>query len=193
MRSSSLLFLATLVATSAVAALPKEIDLAKHGKVTFLAVGNPSALKIRGELKEHNGKPGLDGKLVVKDNKLTGTATCQLDGFDTGIGLRNEHMKEKYLQTPKFPTAKVEIEPVTLPAEVAKGESATFPFKGNLTLHGETKPIEGTIVAKGSDLTFEFPLTLANHGVETPNYLGIRVDKSITVTVEAAGSAVPMP
>lgn len=184
---------AACVGTFASAALPKEIDLAKHGKVTFLAVGSPSALKIRGELKENAGKRALEGKLSIEGNRLAGTAKCQLDGFDTGIGLRNQHMKEKYLETGKFPLAEVVLEPVTLPDAVATGGSATLPFKGKLTLHGTTKPFTGTLTAKGKDFTFEFPVALAEHGVETPSYLGIKVTKEVTVTVEAAGSAVSMP
>ena len=186
MRTARILSLLTFViAVAASATVPKEIDLSKHGRVSFLAVGSPSALKIRGELKEVSGKSALAGKLTLDGTKLAGTAKCQLDGFDTGIGLRNEHMKTKYLETPKFPEAEVVLDPITL----TEGATAPVPFTGKLTLHGTTKPFQGTLTAKGKAFTFEFPVVLADHGVDIPSYLGIKVTKDVTVTVEADGSS----
>lgn len=191
MRTARILSSLSLVlATSVFATVPKEIDLAKNGRVSFLAVGSPSALKIRGELKEVNGKPALEGKLTLDGTKLAGTAKCKLDGFDTGIGLRNEHMKNKYLETPKFPEAEVALEPVTIPEAALAGGSAQVPFSGKLTLHGTTKPFTGTLTAKGKAFSFEFPVALADHGIDIPSYLGIKVTKDVTVTVEADGDAV---
>ena len=85
------------------------IDLSTtEGKVEFLAVGQPSALKIRGKLSDE--KP-ISGSLEVVDGSLSGTAKVKLDGFDTGIELRNRHMKEKYLETGKYPETAVKLEP----------------------------------------------------------------------------------
>src|SRR5438046_2728106 len=78
----------------------------KNGEVEFLATGRPSALKIRGKIKE-DAKDALTGKLQVTGANVTGTAKLALDMLDTGIDLRNKHMKEKYLETGKFPTAEV--------------------------------------------------------------------------------------
>lgn len=163
------------------------IDLgATTNKVEFLAVGQPSAIKIRGKLDD--GK-ALGGKLEIVEGKLQGTAEVKLESFDTGINLRNQHMKEKYLETAKYPQSTVTLKPVTLSGDTTKPTYEwSGPFEGTLKLHGVEKPIKGDLkVAKADEKwkgNFSFSFELQDYGVDVPKYLGITVSKA--VQVEAA-------
>ena len=84
-----------------------------------------TTLKITGEGQFDPTKKSGGGKLVV-----------DLSGIDTGMPLRNEHMKSAgWLDVSKYPTAVFE----TLSAKHKSGE--TYAVTGNLTLHGVTKKI----------------------------------------------------
>ena len=55
---------------------------------------------------------GVDGKthqLRIEDDGTTLKITVPLAGLQTGIGLRDKHMREKYLQVDKYPDAVLEV------------------------------------------------------------------------------------
>jgi len=162
------------------------IDLSKSkNKVEFLAVGRPKVLKIKGELKEPKD---LSGKLKIEENKLTGETTLQLKSLDTGIEMRNDHMKNNYLHVSKHPEAKLKIEPISIPKSEQPSLEVKENFKGILTLHGVEKPIEGKSALTKKDGKwagqFEFGLNLEDFKIEIPSYLGITVSKEVTVKVD---------
>ncbi len=161
-------------------------------KVEFLAVGKPSALKIRGETKNDKVKQPLTGILNVTNTDITGTATYALDALDTGIELRNSHMKEKYLETAKHPTATLKITELKLPAaKDGKVVQENIPFTGSLTLHGVEKSIKGTVnvdkTAEKADLQFAWELQTADYAIDVPSYLGIKVTDAVKVTTKVTG------
>jgi len=165
-----------------------QLDLTKTtNKVTFLAVGRPSAIKIRGRIKDGSQHP-LTGQLKFSENTVLGEAQFRLNCFDTGIGLRNRHMKEKYLETDKFSHAKIQIKTLSLP-EGFSGED--IPFSGSLTLHGVTKPIKGKVeIERDSEeveMQFSFKLKIDDYAIDIPSYLGIKVADEVTVGVEIQG------
>lgn len=162
------------------------IDLSKsENKVEFLAVGQPSAIKIRGKLGDSKQ---MEGKLEVADNKLSGTAVVNLDSFDTGIDLRNKHMKEKYLEVPKYPKTTVTLKPVVLTGDTnSPSYEWSGPFEGKLNLHGQEKDIKGTgnlSKKEGKWVgSFSFNFELQDYGIDVPKYLGISVSKAVQVEV----------
>ena len=64
-------------------------------KVSFHAEGSPGALDIEGTTTD----------LRVLDDDTTLTFTVPLDSVDTGIELRDHHMKSEYAQTALYPDA----------------------------------------------------------------------------------------
>ena len=66
------------------------------GKVTFLAIGKPAMIKIVGE------GTGPHGDLTIFDDKLQGTLTIDMKKLTTKIELRDDHMKNKYLEVFKI-------------------------------------------------------------------------------------------
>lgn len=166
---------------------PITMDLAQvKSAVTFVAVATPGSLKIRGELLKDSKDP-ITGSFVLKGKVLSGKAKLHLEALDTGIGMRTKHMKEKYLEVPKFPDADLTLNDVTL----SDTGSDKVPFKGTLLFHGQTKPVEGTLVSSRKDgvldLNFQFQVSLGNFGIEQPAFMGIKV--SDTVDVQAVVQA----
>ena len=82
----------------AIAAIDLE-NVKQSGEINFLAVGKPSMIKIKGKA------PAPFTKAIIENNKLSLESNLVLTELDTGIGLRDEHMKDKYLQVKEFPTA----------------------------------------------------------------------------------------
>lgn len=164
------------------------IDLEKSkSAVQFLAVGSPSAIKIRGTLND--GRPAVSGILRIEADVLTGSAVVLLDEFDTGMSLRNKHMKEKYLETQKWPTTRLVLSKMNLPQGFQQEtyEAANIPFEGLLSLHGVEKRVSGvgSLKKKRNELraNFEFKFPLAQFGIETPTFMGVSVTQDVTVTV----------
>ncbi len=157
---------------------------AKGGEVEILAVGKPSFIKIRGK-----GDPP-QGQVDVQDAKVTGTFEFDLKSLDTGIGLRNEHMRDKYLQVNEHPKAKLQIEKVELKDgwSLAKPAIKSAPFSGQLTLHGVTKPVSGTVsVSEAKAVEAAFKIKLSDFAIDIPKYMGITVADDVEVAVKIAG------
>jgi polyisoprenoid-binding protein YceI len=151
------------------------------GKVDFLATGHPSALKIRGVGQ------GLEGSLILKSTNVTGDVTFALSSLDTGVELRNHHMKEKYLQVSQFPQAKLTLTKLTLSQSplTAGFHELNVPFDGTLELHGVTKPVQGTaeIVNNNGEIACDaqFSVKISDFAVAVPKYLGITVADDVNV------------
>jgi polyisoprenoid-binding protein YceI len=156
---------------------------ATQGAVEFHATGVPSLLHINGKGTAPSGDLQIDG------TKVTGTLTADLTTLDSGISLRDHHMKEKYLEVGKFPNATLKVKDVTLPATwtMATPEVTDQPFKGLLTMHGVEKPIEGTFsitkAGAGISTSAKFNVQLSNYGIEIPKYLGITIKDDVPVEI----------
>lgn len=150
------------------------------GAVKFTAIGKPGFLKIRGDSKD--AFPA--GKLMIKKHKASGEFSFVLDKLQTGISLRDEHMKKKYLEVDKFPEAKVTLAEITLPASDLADSKGTF--SGKLNLHGVTKEISGkyTFSSKSKKIDAEFEIKVSDFKIEIPKYLGITVSESVQIEVE---------
>lgn len=95
-----------------------------------------------------------------------------LTTLTTDNSLRDQHMKQKYLEVAKFPKA-------ILSGLIAKGGK----FSGKLTLHGQTAPVAGEYKVNGSRVSATFPLKLETYKIKIPNYLGVGVEDEGTVEV----------
>lgn len=150
----------------------------EKGFVEFHAKGTPSLLKITGVGK------GPGGTLKESASKVSGSLKFELSTLSTGIELRDEHMKNKYLDTAQFPTAAIELDAVEVPA--GDGE---FPFAGQLDIKGVKKPVSGNAKvirnSTGGELTAEFPIKLSDYPIGVPNYLGITVAEDVKVVVKS--------
>jgi polyisoprenoid-binding protein YceI len=151
--------------------------------VEFVAVGWPSALEIHGKGK------GLHGRIAVAGSSAQGRVSFDLQTLDTGIGLRNRHMKEEYLETTRFPQATLTLTRVDV--QDLAGQPAfsgrRVPFEGLLELHGVSRPVSGEaqVTRDGSGVKVEaaFGVRTTDFGIRTPSYLGITVAEEVKVKV----------
>lgn len=157
------------------------------GSVEFVATGWPSALKIHGK------GTGPAGTLTVTDHAVTGSLAVDLASLETGIGLRDRHLKEEYLQVDRYPQARLTLSHLDvrrLPEGATFGAVA-IPFEGTLLLHGVEKPVSGQARVSRNDsrvaVSAQFSISLGDFGVGVPKYMGITVAEK--VDVKAAFSA----
>lgn len=148
--------------------------LASVGEVEFTAIGSPKLLKITGSSKELQEKSGV--------------YSVDLNTLDTGIGMRNTHMKERYLETAKYPQAEFALKHIADFKPGAKVAAGNYPFDGEFSLHGKKQIVHGTVeLSPTSDgkLTakVDFPVSLDDYGIQQPNFAGITVEKKIDVHV----------
>lgn len=119
---------------------------------------------------------------------LDGSLTVDLRTIDTGISLRNDHLREKYLEVDKG----AGYDKAVLTAVALKGVNADTPegkgtFTGSLTLHGVTKTVSGPVEIRkaGSGLRVKaaFPVNLPDYNIAEPRYLGVGVKNNVQVEV----------
>ncbi len=137
--------------------------------VHFLATG-PAGLKIVGQTTKLVAH--LEGDQLV--------ISVPLDTVDTGISLRNTHMKEKYLDTKTHPNAELKV-----PLAALK-EGKSQPLKGVFTVHGKSKEVSAMFDAAKNgdalDVNGLFEFNLKHYDIDVPNYLGVTVKPDVQVT-----------
>lgn len=135
----------------------------------------------------------------ANDAAFSGELRVELATLDTGIALRNGHLRGDYLEVergPDFREAVLSGIVLDDPPPGGGGRRETG-FSGSLALHGVRRAIEGEaeLRRRGGRIQVEavFRLSLDAFGIPPPRYLGIGVrdDVEITVRFEAAGVGTP--
>jgi polyisoprenoid-binding protein YceI len=136
--------------------------------------------------------PSLSGTLTLGQAApalLGGEISMDLATIDTGIGLRNQHLRENYLEVAKgkgFDRAVLsEIQLKDASGEAFEGRTA---FTGMLLLHGVKHAVQGKAEigrdGSGRRVRAEFPLVLTDFGITPPQYLGVGVADKLLVKVQ---------
>jgi polyisoprenoid-binding protein YceI len=120
-----------------------------------------------------------------------GSLAVDLRTLDSGIDLRNEHLRTTYLEVNRGP----DYEKATVSAIDLKGLNRDAPdgkgsFTGSLTLHGTTKAVSGAVDVRragaGLQVKASFPVNLSDFSIREPRYLGIGVKNTVQVQVTFA-------
>jgi polyisoprenoid-binding protein YceI len=133
----------------------------------------------------------LAGTLTLagaKPVQLAGELQVDLATIDTGIDLRNRHLRENYLEVAKGPAYQkatlTEIRLAEADGEEFEGRSS---FTGTLRLHNVRKPVAGSAEIRrdgtGVRVVATFPLLLTDFGIEPPQYMGVGVGNKLAVRV----------
>lgn len=150
--------------------------------VNFLASG-PAGMKIEGTTSD----------LTLAENGDNLVLTVPLSNLTTGIGLRDRHMKEKYLEVAKYPTATLSVArgAIKMPAG---GDKVEADAPGTVNIHGQTRPVTVHYESKRDGSTFitkgKFWINITQFGINVPSYLGVTVkpDVEVDANFRAAGS-----
>jgi polyisoprenoid-binding protein YceI len=129
---------------------------------------------------------------------LGGEIRVDLSSLDTGIELRNTHLREKHLEVARGAEFAVAV---LSAVHLAKAEAPTFrgltPFTGTLLLHGTRRPVAGQadIHAEGNDVRVvaSFPVRLDAYGIAPPRYLGVGVKNEVQVKVSLVATPETAP
>ncbi len=116
-----------------------------------------------------------------------------LASFDTGLALRDRHMKENHLETDLFPLATFAGGALIQPHadKLMEGRKHSFEVEGEFTLHGVTRPVvlpvEVTLSrADGRSIlhiTGRFELKLSDYGIARPKFLIMKLNDTQIIEV----------
>ncbi len=120
-------------------------------------------------MKNVKGSATLAGGKISAKNVI-----IDLKTLTTGLELRDDHAKNKYLEVAKYPEAVL----VEASGENGKGQ-------GLLKFHGKEGPISGTYkVIDGKSVIAEFKIKLSAFGITEINYRGIGVEDDVKFEVQ---------
>lgn len=112
---------------------------------------------------------GADGKVVTDGSKVT----IDLSTLKSDQSRRDNFLRRNTLETSKYPKAElvpVALEGLLLP--IQPGSSQTFSVRGDLTVHGVTRPTTWQVTARGegNDIvgTASTAFTFKDFGLEQP-------------------------
>jgi len=120
---------------------------------------------------------------------LSGHFTADMTSFDTGLGLRDKDMRNKYLETEQYPEATFTLHDA-LPTLLDDGTGDTLHLvvAGSMTLHGTTRdhPVTATLAPTpdGYRIHAVFSLLLSDYGIPPPKRFMLTVQDEIRVELD---------
>lgn len=116
----------------------------------------------------------IEGKATLVDQQIEAKAIrIPLNLLKSGIALRDDHMKNKYLQVDKFPYATL---------TQARGQNGQG--EGMLEIRGIKKPVTGTYQVKGQNVLAEFDVKLSDYDIQGIRYMGVGVKDQVKIKVK---------
>jgi polyisoprenoid-binding protein YceI len=161
--------------------------LAPAWQITSPSVAVTCPLTVGGRFEAKT--TALSGRLDVdpaNPARLSGTLVVDLATLETGISLRDSHLRERYLEVTKGEGyAHAVLSDVTLVSGGAATVQGRTDFTGTLKLHGVSKTIVGQATVTRSAGTVKvdasFPISLNAFTIPEPRYLGVGVRDEVRV------------
>jgi len=132
----------------------------------------------------------IDGYLYLEGNDLTKNSEMyfeiDLNSLDTGIGLRNRHMREDYLETDKFPFTYFKGKIVE--ANEANGSQYSVKVAGKIFIHGVEQDLntEGSMIKVGDSyrIQTDFMVKLSDFNIEIPSLMFLKINEHMDVRLD---------
>lgn len=169
---------------------------------TLFSIGNDAKSWVGFHLEDTIEEIDADTKKVSGTidvdpaNLAAASVTFSLDtaSLDSGMKMRDDDMRETYLETKKYPSATFKSTSVTGPASVRPGQSADLKVAGDLTLHGVTRrivvPVHVTLESsKRAHLTSKFTIRMSDYNVTVPQKLVLSVADEVDVKFDLFANA----
>ena len=181
----ALVVLAAAVPTAA-AAQEYHVDLGADNVVRFLSEAT---------IEDFEGVTDrIDGFIVLGEGGLAEGSTegsdfyleVDLGSIDTGIGLRNRHMRDNYLETDRFPYATFGGSF----ADVSRGDDGWMRVtgRGDMAIHGVSRPLEIPCqVAPAGDgfrARCAFAVLLSDFDIEIPKVMFMKLANEIRLELD---------
>ena len=144
----------------------------------------------------------MEGRIVARPDSLGDSITVHLEvdmaSLDTGIPMRNQHMRDNHLETKRFPRAIFDGGTIADPKSASRleaGKPASLDLEGTFTLHGVSRRIVVHAVTTylkdhGSRIAFqaEFPVALSDYGISRPQFLFLKLAEVQIVRVSGVAT-----
>ncbi len=163
----------------AIGQLHAQVYKTENGKVAFVS---------KAPLNEFTGtSENLQGLIDLNQNMLD--FFVDLNTLNTGIGLRDKHMRDNYLETKKHPYGEFTGRLKT-PLEMAIGKTYEVVAVGDFKLHGVSKSIEvpGQIKVLSEsqlELTANFKVKLGDYKISVPKVVFYELSEIQEVNIQA--------
>ncbi|HEX8461935.1 MAG TPA: YceI family protein [Segetibacter sp.] len=156
----------------------QKIYSTKTGKVSFFS--NAPLEDIEAKNNE------VESKLAAANGQVV--FTLLIKGFKFENELMEEHFNENYLESNKFPKSDFKGF-ITNIKDINFSKDGVYPakVKGNLTIHGITKPVEsnGTVEVKNGQVVAKskFNVSLKDYGIGG-SMIGKKIANNIAITID---------
>lgn len=156
------------------------LQVAKDTEVSFLAKITASSF-----VAKSTAVSGVVDYDASASAIKSATIKVKTDSFDTGMSLRNSHMRDKYLEAQKFPEIVFQVEN----AKVAAAAGSEGALEGFFTIKGVKKAAKIPVkVAENSGaklvVTSSFPLNITDYGIPQPGFTMVKMETVINVTLK---------
>jgi len=120
---------------------------------------------------------------AAEPGSVTGAVRVDLQTLETGIAVRDRHMRDTYLEVEKGPEFAVATFD-QIRVDKLDGKST---FRGTLSLHGQRQEVTGTADVQQRDgrikVQAQFPIKVSSFKIPKPTYLGVGVKDEIQIKV----------
>lgn len=162
------------------------VDGEADNRVVFIS--RASIEEFEGVTDRVDGYVLLDGEGVRAGSDFAGSALyfeVDLASLDTGIGLRNRHMRDNYLEVGDHPFA-------TFEGAIERIDASTSGFqvvsRGLFAVHGVEQPrtleCGATPDGDGWRVTCAFDVNLTDHQIEIPRIMFLKLAEDIRVEID---------
>ncbi len=132
----------------------------------------------------------IDGYIYWEGDDLIEKSTVYLEvdlnSLDTGIGLRNRHMRENYLETDKYPLTYFQGKIISA-SEDSPG-NYSVQVEGKIFIHGKEKNlnVKGTLTRDGNGYHIQtnFIVKLSDFEIEIPSIMFYKIDEDMDMQLD---------
>ncbi len=160
-------------------AAAKPLRVAPGSEVSFAAKITGSSFV--GKSEAVSGTVDYDD---ATSNVRSATIVVLANSFKTGMDMRDEHTRDKYLEASKFPEIRFEVRGAKLAA--APGTRGTL--DGTMIVKGSKRSVRAHVTVSGTAaapvVTATFPLNVTEFGIPQPRFAVVKMEPTIQVTAK---------
>ncbi|AKU93165.1 YceI family protein [Vulgatibacter incomptus] len=170
------LFVGLLIVTLCSTALaePTKESVASGSEVSFVAKITGGSFVAKTEK--------VSGSLAVdrEQKRISGTIVVQAGSFSSGLGMRDNHMRDKYLEAEKFET--LVFTAADQPFDPEEGKPSKV--QGTLTVKGMSQPVTVDVKLDAGTANATFQVDVTKFGIPQPSFAVVKMDPIVEATVK---------
>jgi polyisoprenoid-binding protein YceI len=151
--------------------------------------------RLPGNLHTTHGTFKLERGTIIADpatGKAGGSIVVDAGSGDTGIGARDNEMRESVLEAQRYP--EITFDPQHFTYELRRGGQFQATIQGVLTLHGGRHDValtaQGQLVGDNLTASAHFSVPYVEWGLEDPSVLFLTVAKKVDIDLATEGHIV---